>query len=262
MFDYNLVVVGTGIRTLGQMTLESIAWIEKADKVYYIVGDPIAQELIQNLNPNGAESLYHLYGENKPRIDTYNQMIETIMNSVRAGNMTVGAFYGHPGVFAYPSHESVKQAKREGFKSIMLPGVSAEDCLFADLGVDPAVNGCQSYEATDFMMNNRVIDNSSQVILWQIGVLGNWTYKKLSYDLSSIPLILERLYQYYPPNHEVTAYEASIVITCEPKIIKVPLCYLGHAQLTAATTLYIPPVRQSTPNPDTYYKFSQMMAKG
>jgi hypothetical protein len=37
----------------------------------------------------------------------------------------------------------------------MLPGISAEDCLFADLGIDPGIYGCQSYEATDFLANGR-----------------------------------------------------------------------------------------------------------
>jgi hypothetical protein len=32
----------------------------------------------------------------------------------------------------------------------MLAGISAEVCLFADLGVDPAVNGTTTYEATDW----------------------------------------------------------------------------------------------------------------
>ena len=48
----------------------------------------------------------------------------------------------------------------------MLPGISSEDCLFADLGVDPGVSGCQSYEATDFLMNAPIIDSSTQLILW------------------------------------------------------------------------------------------------
>jgi hypothetical protein len=34
----------------------------------------------------------------------------------------------------------------------MLPAVSAEDCLFADLGVDPGAAGCQSHEAADFLI--------------------------------------------------------------------------------------------------------------
>src|SRR5438132_13458000 len=46
----------------------------------------------------------------------------------------------------------------------------------ASRDVDPAVGGCQSYEATDFLLNGPIIDPSSQLILWQIGTLGDWTY--------------------------------------------------------------------------------------
>ena len=53
----SLVVVGTGIRTVGQLTVESIAWIESADRVFYVVGDPIAEATIHRLNPNGAETM-------------------------------------------------------------------------------------------------------------------------------------------------------------------------------------------------------------
>ena len=182
-------------------------------------------------------------------MDTYNEMVQAIMRSVRDGFMTVVAFYGHPGVFAYPSHESIKLAKAEGYKAIMLPGVSAEDCLFADLSVDPARNGCQSYEATDFLVNSRIIDNSSQLILWQIGVLGDWTYKNNGYDTSSMPLLVEKLCRYYPPQHEVVVYEAAIFIGVEPRIEKVPIYMLAYTAFSSATTLYIPPCRPTAPDP-------------
>ena len=32
----------------------------------------------------------------------------------------------------------------------MLPGVSAKDCLYADLLIDPSNPGCVTYEASDF----------------------------------------------------------------------------------------------------------------
>jgi hypothetical protein len=41
------------------------------------------------------------------------------------------------------------RSSTDGFDAVMLPGISAEDCLFADLGIDPGMIGCQSFEATD-----------------------------------------------------------------------------------------------------------------
>ena len=54
--DERLVVVGTGIRAVGQLTTETIAWIRAVDRVLYVTTDPVAAEAIRTLNPRGAES--------------------------------------------------------------------------------------------------------------------------------------------------------------------------------------------------------------
>jgi hypothetical protein len=243
----SLVVVGTGIRTVGHMTVESLAWISIADMVFYLVADPIAEAAIRELHP-GAVSLRGHYGEGVPRSKSYEAMIEEIMGSVRAGKRTIAAFYGHPGVFAFPSHESVRRARREGYLGFMLPGVSAEDCLFADLGVDPAVNGCQSFEATDFLLHDRIIDTSSQLVLWQVGVVGDWTYRGAGYDLKAFPMLIGRLQSLYGHWHEVTLYEAAIFPGVSPTIIRIALGHLTTEYVNAGTTMYVPPARASVVN--------------
>jgi uncharacterized protein YabN with tetrapyrrole methylase and pyrophosphatase domain len=244
----SLTVIGTGIRTVGQLTLEAIAWMKEADALLYVVGDPVAEEVMQRLNPEGAVSLGGYYSEGLHRRLTYDAMVAHILSCVRAGQTTCAAFYGHPGVFAYPSHEAIRQARREGYTARMLPGVSAEDCLFADLGVDPAVCGCQSYEATDFLVNNRMIDTSSQVILWQIGVVGDATYQRASYNLSALPYLVHRLLQFYTPAHDAYIYEAALLPRADPVIRRVPIGALNEHQVTATSTLYIPPERGSVSN--------------
>jgi hypothetical protein len=256
----SLVAVGTGIRTVGQLTVESIAWIRDADKVLYVVGDPIGEAMINELNPEGAESLATLYGEGKPRIKTYEEMVERILACVRGGAVTCTACYGHPGVFVYPSHEAIRRARAEGYEARMLPGISAEDCLFADLGVDPGMHGCQSYEATDFLANSRRIDPTSSVILWQIGVVGDATFKAAGYDLSAFPLLVERLLGLYPPSHTVYLYEAAIAPGAEPTIVPVTIGLLGHVPKSAGQTLYIPPAYAPTPDPAVYARMQQLAA--
>jgi len=244
----SLVVVGTGIRTVGQMTVEALAWIRVADVVPYLVADPIGEDVVRHLNPAGAVSLRGYYGEGLHRKQSYDAMIQHILGNVRAGKRTVAAFYGHPGVFAYPSHESVRQARREGYLAFMLPGISAEDCLFADLNVDPAVNGCQSFEATDFLLHDRIVDTSSQLVLWQVGVLGDWTYRHDGYDLRAFPLLVQRLTALYGPWHECTLYEAAVLPSLPPTITKIPLSQLTAQYVNAGTTMYVPPVRAAAVN--------------
>jgi hypothetical protein len=258
----SLIVVGTGIRTVGHLTMEAVAWIKQADKVLYVVGDPIAEAMLKELNPAGAESLTVLYAEGKQRLETYNQMIERTLDCVRAGLVTCMACYGHPGVFVYPSHESIRRARAEGYSARMLPGISAEDCLFADLGVDPGISGCQSFEATDFLVNARRIDPTSSVVLWQIGVVGDATFKKLGYDLSAMPLLVERLLSIYPASHPMYLYEAAVFHGCEPVIRQITAPELNYGGLTAGYTLYIPPAYATQSDPTTFLRMQAIQSAG
>ena len=153
------------------MTLEARAAIAAADEVLYLVPDPVSASGIEALNPS-ARSLHGLYEDGVSHRDAYERMAEAILEPVRAGKRVCAAFYGHPGVFVLPSHDAIARARAEGFDATMLPGVSAEDCLVADLGVDPARNGLQSYEAGDFLRRRPVIEPTTALVLWQIGVVG------------------------------------------------------------------------------------------
>jgi len=241
MNNEHLVAVGTGIRTVGQFTMETLAWIKKADKVVYVIADPVAEEVIHTLNPKGAESLSKFYGENKPRAETYAQMVEFVLAYVRSGLKVCFAAYGHPGVFAQPTHEAIRRARLEGYKARMLPAISAEDCLFADLGVDP-LTGCQSVEATDFLTNVRTLDVFSHVLLWQIGGLGDLTFKRQAFDIQGLPQLVNKLLRYYPAHHLVYLYECPLYPGVEPLICSGPLSYLPFVKPTPMSTLYIPPL--------------------
>jgi len=60
------------------------------------------------------------------------------------------------------------QARAEGFGTHMEPGISAEACLYADLDLDPGEHGVQSFEATQFLIQRRMIDPAGLLLLWQI----------------------------------------------------------------------------------------------
>ncbi len=241
MSSGSLTVVGTGIRLVGQITLETLSCIERAQKLLYLVGDPVMEAWLRERNGT-AESLYDYYEPGKPRVKTYREMVERILSEVRKGLDVVAAFYGHPGVFADPSHAAVRRARREGFPAIMLPGVSAEDCLFADLGVDPAVHGCQSYEATDFVVHHRRVDPTSALILWQIGIVDEDSIRDET-NVDGLRKVVGLLERHYPRDHRVIVYEAKWYPVCEPTITRVPLRRLPATRVPLAATLYVPPLR-------------------
>lgn len=235
----SLIVVGTGIHLVGDLTLAAKAWIEQADKVLFAVADPATARWLHTLNATAAALPYNT--THQRRRETYQEMVECILAEVRQGLKVCTIFYGHPGVLADPAHEAIRQARREGFSVQMLPGISAQDCLFADLGVDPGRNGCQSFEATDFLIRRRKFDPSSALILWQIALIGNLGFPPERGPEDGLTILAEVLARCYRPDYEAIVYEAAVYPVCEPVIQRVPLSRLPEVQVTEVSTLYIPP---------------------
>lgn len=243
-----LTIVGTGFLAVGQTTPEAIVCIERAEKLFHMVSDPVALSWLRELNPT-AESLHNYYGEGKSRNVSYAEMAERMLVPVREGLEVCAAFYGHPGVFVKPSHAAIRQARLEGYTARMLPGISAEDCLIADLGVDPAKHGCQSFEATYFLTRKLRFDPHCSLILWQIGVVGVTDYQKNDlWSQEGVEVLQEFLLEHYPADHEVTIYQAPQLPVCPPIIQPVPLARLSSAEVTVSSTLYVPPIGPAPAN--------------
>jgi hypothetical protein len=171
-------------------------------------------------------------------------MIAAMLAEVRAGRRVCGVFYGHPGVFAQVPHRMIANVRAEGFEAAMQPGISAEDCLYADLGIDPGTFGCQHYEASQLMFFRRRIDPSACLILWQIGLAGDRSTASRGTGAAHRQLLLELLQaEGYPPDHEVVIYEAATLPIAQPRMERVALSALVEAELHPHTTLVVPPAR-------------------
>lgn len=233
----------------GQITPEARAAMKGADRLVHLVSDPATRNWIERLNPEN-ESLYGAYGEGKLRTKSYEEMVERVLAPVREGLSVCLALYGHPGVFVYPSHEAIRRARTEGHSARMLPGVSAEDCLFADLGIDPALQGIRSYEATDFLISGRPVDPTTGLVLWQVGAIGVATfYKRSVWKTEGLSPLAETLLAHYPPDHEVVVYTAATLPVARPEIHQLRLDQLSHppegVEVSVAATLYVPPAREA-----------------
>lgn len=243
----SLVIVGTGFRAVRHTTAEAREEISQADKLFYLVSDAVSEGWIKTLNP-AAESLASCYVRGKSRMIAYRRMISKMLSSVRAGSRVCAAFYGHPGVFVYPSHEAIRLARKEGYEARMLPGISAEDCLFADLGIDPSRSGCQSFEATDFLVFRRKFDPSSSLLLWQAGIIGSVVYRPRNVS-SGLRALAKYLAGFYGGGHEVVLYEASPLPVFKPIIRSTTIDKLPTAGVNGGTTLFIPP-KPRQPDPE------------
>jgi siroheme synthase len=236
----SIVCVGTGMMLGAHICPRSRSHIEQADVVFAAMSDPVVELWLQEMHSD-VRSLQPYYAQGKSRHDTYREMVEAMMKEVRLGKKVCGAFYGHPGVFARAPHKVIEKAREEGFAAHMEPGISAEDCLYADLGIDPGRFGCTHFEASQFMFYQRRIDPSAYLILWQVGIAGDRSFRRYGTEPAYRQLLVELLAEHYPLSHPVTVYEAATLPIASPRMQTAALGELPNLDLHPQSTLVIPP---------------------
>lgn len=243
----SLACVGIGMTLGSHISPLARSHIEQADVVFTGLSDGIIELWIAGMNKD-VRSLQQYYKEGSSRMHTYRQMVEAMLTEVRAGRKVCGAFYGHPGVFAWAPHKAIAVAREEGYPALMEPGISAEDCLYADLGIDPGEVGCQHYGASQLMFYQRRIDPSAYLVLWQVGIAGDQSLARFSTGAAYRQVLVDLLAQDYPLDHEVIVYRCATLPIHQPRIERMALRELAYADIDLHPTVVIPPARALVPN--------------
>ncbi|SEM45499.1 Tetrapyrrole (Corrin/Porphyrin) Methylases [Luteibacter sp. UNCMF331Sha3.1] len=243
-----LACVGLGITLGSHLTPLARSHIASADVVFAGVSDGVVEAWVRRMH-HDVRSLQGFYAEGKPRGETYREMADAMLAEVRLGQKVCGVFYGHPGVFAQAPHDAIARARAEGFTAIMEPGVSSEDCLYADLGLDPGRVGCMHLGATQFMLFRRTIDTSAWLVLWQVGLAGDLGEGRFDTDPERLAILTDVLRRDYPADHGVIVYQAPTLPFEAARMEHILLSALPGAAIGMADTLVVPPCRRLAPDP-------------
>ena len=125
----------------------------------------------------------------------------------------------------------------------VMPGVSAMDCLFAELMVDPCVSGLQMYEATEMLLRRRPLQPDVPALIWQIGCVETTLHTMRRSKPERFERLQSHLLQFYPAEHTVTAFHSTPHPLARSTSLRFSLgemCAQAHA-LHAGFTLFIPP---------------------
>lgn len=243
----SLACVGMGMTLGSHLTPLARDHIEQADVVFAALSDHIVEMWLQRMNKD-VRSLQPYYGEGKSRMKTYQEWVDLLLTEVRAGKRVCAVFYGHPGIFAWSPHKAIEVAREEGFQAYMEPGISAEDCLYADLGIDPGRFGCQHFEASQLLFYEHRINPAGYVVLWQASVVGDWSLTRLETGPAYRQLLVDRLSQDYPLDHEVIIYHGATLPIEQSKFRRVKLRDLPDTTLTPPETVVLTPAIPLRPN--------------
>jgi hypothetical protein len=220
--------------------------IRSADVVFCIAGN-LFVDWLRALHHDVRDLRTH-YRSDLDRRDSYAAMQEAVVAEVCRNRRVVAALYGHGGVFAQLGHAAIASARTEGHRAWMEPGISADACLYADLGLDPGETGVQQFEATQFLIQQRSVDLSAVLVLWQVALAGNIECIGFEPDPGRLALLVEKLTAWYRPEVEVVLYEAATLPIAKFRAEPIRLFELPRARLSTATTLVIPPVAGAPPD--------------
>ncbi len=254
----SIACVGLGMTLGSHLTPLARSHIEQSDVVFAALSDGIVEMWLERMHPD-VRSLQPYYGKgDKSRLTTYREWVDVMMAEVRAGKKVCAVFYGHPGIFAWSPHEVIKVARREGYPAHMEPGISAEDCLYADLGIDPGRRGCQHYEASQLLLFDTPLNNQAYLVLWQVGLVGDQSMKRFSTGPEYRQVLVDVLRRDYPLEHEVIIYRGATLPIEHPRIRKVALGELPATDISAEETVVIPPASKLRRHEETRRRLSML----
>jgi len=235
-----LSIVGLGYNVSGQVTPETRSVMTGADRLFYLVTDPAMAAWVRSLDPT-ATSLHDCYQPGKSGMAASDAMVERIVTPLVEGATVCAAFSGNPAIAMHTTHEALRRARERGIPAHMYPAVSFEDCLIADLGVDPGQLGRMMYEATDFVLRPRPLDVTAALVLLQVGAIGERTYREgAGSNRTGVRLLQEVLERTYPGDHEVTLYRMAQLPIADATVQRLPLSRLAESDVHVNSTLYVP----------------------
>ena len=239
-------IVGLGIMSVEQMTRQAEEAIRRSNEVLYLDTGPQTRQHLEKICARTTPLFESAYVEDENRLNAYRDIAARVVDSALSHPPVTLAVHGHPTVAVYVPFLIKDMATLLGLEIEIQPGISAMDTAFADLGVDPCINGIQMYEATDLLLRNRPLQPDVPALIWQIGNLETRLHTTRSSRPERFTRFVAHLCRFYPGDHRVIAIftapehgRESDRIDCT--IDEIP----EHARrIHAGHTLYIPAIGQ------------------
>ena len=240
----DLRVVGLGIKNYDHLTVETDRALRRARQVLYLDTGLATRELLEERCDDVVPLYAESYAERGSRLNAYHHVAARVLSAALVGGPIVFAIQGHPSVFCYPPILMRDLARMLGIPFEILPGISAMDCLFAELGIDPAVHGVQMYEATDLLLRCRPLAPDVPTLIWQAGTVETRLHSRRVSSEGRFDRLKAWLSRFYPLDHPITAFFSAPHPLVPSTRFDFALGDIGShaAALHPGITLYLPPV--------------------
>jgi uncharacterized protein YabN with tetrapyrrole methylase and pyrophosphatase domain len=244
---WNLVVpnvdvhlVGYGNRLPNDFTLEALAVLKRCKRVFGV--PPISAP---DFGLPEMESLLHLYGPDKRRVQTYREMTDTVLAAAASEPPVAFATYGSAMVGTLVAHFILEEAPKRGLRVHVTNAVSCFDGMWADLNIEPFF-GFEVWEANVLIKRGIEPNLRANLVIPQAPVFEiaeGPDVEKMTMQLSTtISTLRDYLLRFYPPDHTVhfVTTGAGAGPLRGPDIETLRLAELDHPGRHQGSTLFVP----------------------
>ena len=244
--QFDLACLGMSLHGLGALTFEAVACMASADVVYCYPPSRRHYELLKLINYNLINLHETLYTKGSDFDPAYAAIIQEVMRSVRSGKKVAYATQGSPAFHCGTAASLHRIAKREGFSSILISGISSFELLSAELVADYDITTIQICSVVPLMQGTIGVNPSLPCLLFD---LGRYALPAIREDATNfvrprVTAFAELLQAVYPPDHEVILMYVMTNGLCSKSKATIggvedALSAFG----TAPPTVFLPPVK-------------------
>ena len=242
MIVADIYIVGLGVLNVDQLTREVERVIRRSNEVLYVDTGVATRAHLASLCPRVTSLFESSYEESSHRLNAYHHMAARVLDAALDHPPVTFAIHGHPVVGVYAPFLIRDMAGLLNLEVQVLPGISAMDCLFAELMVDPCVTGMQMYEATDLLLRRRPLQPDVPALIWQIGCVETTLHTMRVSNSERFERLRDHLLRFYPADHQVSACYSSphpLMPSTVYRFAVQELCEQAHL-LHSGFTLFIP----------------------
>lgn len=234
--------MGTGIRDLSQMTVETVKALQACDLVFSLHGDPAVTRSLRALARKVID-LTCLYKDRCLDLAVYRAIVGRVTRQLSGRRTVAVIFHGHPLLYSNPAQMLIKHCEHEKIDLEVLSGVSSLDAIFTALKLDVGSTGLQAFDVNRLLLYRLKPSVHTPCLVFQIGSFGSALITRTMQNARGRFVPLERyLRTCYPKGHPAVIVECSTLTGLADKVIPTTVDGLDAMadRINYNSTLYIP----------------------